>query len=91
MDTTVINIKTDKRVKQEAQQVARDLGLPLGTILNAYLREFTREKRVVFSVPPVPNQRLRKLLEKVRNDMKIGRKSAGPFTYEEAVNYLDKL
>ena len=91
MEKTVLNIKTDKKVKEEAQKAARELGLPLGTIINAYLRELAREKRVLFSVPPVPNRRLQILLKKVRNDAGKKRKSARPFTYEEAIEYLDKL
>ncbi len=89
MEKTVLNIKTDKKVKKEAQEVAKELGLPLGTIINAYLRELTREKRVVFSVPPVPNYKLQKLMEKVRSDKK--KKFEKPLTYEEAVRHLNKL
>lgn len=91
MEKTVLNIKTDKKIKQEAQGVARELGLPLGTILNAYLRELVHEKRVVFSVPPVPSRQLQKLLTEVMRDTKKKRRSAGPFTYDEAAIYLDKL
>jgi len=91
MKTAVVNIKTEKRVKNEAQKVARELGLPLGTILNAYLRELIREKRILFSAPPVPNRRLQKLLKEVARDTKKGKKSAGPFAYEKAVAYLDRL
>ena len=91
MEKTVFNIKTDKKVKEEAQRVARELGVPLGTILNAYLREFVREKRIVFSIPPVPNRRLRELLKKVRLDAKKKEKSAGPFTYKGAIGYLNTL
>jgi len=29
MNTTVVNVKTDKKVKYEAQKIARELGLPL--------------------------------------------------------------
>ena len=91
MEKTVLNIKTDKKIKQEAQEVAHDLGLPLGTILNAWLRELIREKRVLFAIPPTPNQRLQKLLKIVEHDKKKKKKSAGPFTYAEAFSYLDTL
>ncbi len=91
VEKTVLNIKTDKEVKESAQQVARELGLPLGTILNAYLRELVREKRVLFSVPPTPNRWLRGLLKKVRSDARTKGKSARPLTYEEAIAYLDRL
>jgi len=88
MGKTVLSIKTDKKVKEEAQKAARELGLPLGTIINAYLRELAREKRVVFSVPPEPNQKTKELLRKMLRDKKGKSTSAGPFTYEEAVDYL---
>jgi addiction module RelB/DinJ family antitoxin len=91
MEKTILNIKTDKKVKEEAQKAARELGLPLGTIINAYLRELAREKRVVFSVPPTPNKKLQALLRKIKREMKLRIKTAQPLTYEEAVEYLDKL
>lgn len=81
MEKTVLNIKTERKLKREAQKVARGLGLPLGTIMNAYLREFVREKRIVFSVPPTPNVRTRKLLQDIKEgaddtEQQIWRKSS---------------
>lgn len=49
MNTAVINIKTDPKMKIEAQKVASDLGLSLSTIINGYLKEFTQKKEVTFS------------------------------------------
>ncbi|MBI4086047.1 MAG: type II toxin-antitoxin system RelB/DinJ family antitoxin [Candidatus Liptonbacteria bacterium] len=89
MEKTLLNIKTDKKVKRDAQVVAKELGLPLSAIINAYLREFVREKRVVFSTPPTPNRRTQKILKEILRD-KSGKNSAGPFTYEQAIAYLDK-
>jgi addiction module RelB/DinJ family antitoxin len=50
MDSTIINIKTDPRVKSKAKKVATDLGLNLSGVLNAYLRQFIRTKSVYFSL-----------------------------------------
>lgn len=91
MEKTVLNIKTDKKVKEEAQKAAKELGLPLSTIVNAWLRELAREKRVVFSVPPTPNTRLQKLLRKIREEAKGRKKQAKALNYEEAVEHLDSL
>lgn len=89
---TIINIKTDVKLKKEAQEVSRELGLPLGTIINAYLRDFVREKRVVFSSPPTPNKKTGELLRKIESDIKKGKNSSGAFTsYEDAAAYLDSL
>lgn len=54
---TVINVKTDKDLKNKAQKLAKNLGLPLGTVINAYLREFVRERRIVFSEPSISKAR----------------------------------
>lgn len=88
---TLINIKTDIKLKKEAQEVSRELGLPLGTIINAYLRDFVRQKRVVFSVPFEPNQKTQKLLEGIQKDLKAGKNATKPLSYDEAVAYLDTL
>ncbi len=90
MEKTLLNIKTDQKLKRDAQKVARELGLPLGTIVNSYLKELVREKRVVFSSPPVPNARTERLLRSIARD-RSRRGSRGPFRYEEAIRYLDAL
>ena len=45
----LLTVKVDSSVKNEAQKVAENLGLPLGSIINGYLREFIRTKSVSFS------------------------------------------
>jgi len=50
MSTVVINIKTDAKVKAKAQKIAAELGLSLSGILNAYLRDLIRNKKISFSL-----------------------------------------
>ncbi len=88
MEKTLLNVKTDKKLKQEAQKVAQELGLPLGTIINAYLRDLIREKKIIFSSPPTPNKKTQKLLKKIDADIRLGKNLKGPFTYDEAIKYL---
>ena len=89
---TMINIKTDKSIKIEAQKVAKELGLPLGTVLNAYLREFIRTKKASFSILPKMTPRLEKLISQVEKDIKAGRNLSPVFTSaEEMDEYLDNL
>ena len=90
MHTAVINIKTEPKLKQELKSVAKELGLPVGTILNAYVREVVRERRVVFSAPPALNERTRRLLARIDKDIRAGKNADGPFTSQEAVAYLDE-
>ncbi len=92
MNTTVINIKTDKVLKHDAQKLAKNFGLPLSAIVNIYLREFVREKRVVFSEPPMPNAKTKKILDRAIADIKAGKNIVGPFTSaKEMDGFLDSL
>lgn len=89
---TLINIKVDPDLKGQAQEVARSLGLPLGTIINSYLRELVNEKRIVFTAPLLPNLKTQKLLKTMAADLKKGVKNFhGPFALKEATAYLDRI
>ena len=70
---TVINIKTEKQVKQNAQKLAKSLGLSLSAVLNAYLKQFVRNKAVNFSVVPQMSNELEGLLGSVEFDIQRGR------------------
>jgi addiction module RelB/DinJ family antitoxin len=70
MAKTVLNVKTDVSVKKQAQALAKKIGVPLSTIVNAQLKQFISEQRVEFSVPLVPNARLRKVIEQAEKDIR---------------------
>ncbi len=90
MKTALINVKTDSGLKNRARAVAQRLGLPLGTIINNYLRCLVEEKRVVFSVPLVPNKQTGALLKKASQDYHARRNLVGPFRdAAEMDTYLD--
>lgn len=86
----MINIKADKEVKESAQKVAADLGLPLSTVINAYLKEFIRERSVRFSIEPELRPEVEKMLRQASKDYKAGKNIVGPFrNMEEMDKYLD--
>ena len=91
MNSAVINIKTDPKLKKDVKRVAQDLGLPVGTIINAMMRDVVRERRVVFSAPPALNRRTQRLLQSIDRDIKAGKNADGPFSPKEAVAYLKRL
>ncbi len=64
----IINIKTDKEVKENAQKVAADLGLTLSAVVNASLKQFIRSKEVYFSAIPKMTPELEKLIGRVKTD-----------------------
>ncbi len=86
----MINIKTDRALKIKAQKTARQMGLPLGTILNHYLRKLVTDKNVVFSVPLIPNKKTAKLLDEIDRDIEKGRNLSPTFsTVEAAMKWLE--
>ena len=91
MNTTAIYIKTDPKVKRQAQEVAKNLGFSLSSLLNAWMRQFIKTKTVTFSVfDERPNERLKKIFHQADKDLKMGKASPTFDTGEEAVAWLEK-
>lgn len=89
---TQIILKTDKDIKDKAQRISKNLGLPLSTVINAYLREFVRDREVKFSMEPQLRPEIGKLLEQASADYKANRNISPVFsTAEEMDVYLDSL
>jgi len=89
---TVINIKTDKEVKKNAQELAQKLGLSLSDVINASLRNFIRTREVYFSDIPRMTPEFEKLLGKVEEDIKKGRNLSPAFkSAGEMDKHLDSL
>jgi len=89
---TVINIKTDKEVKKNAKKVAEDLGFSLSAVINAYLKQFVRNKEVYFSVIPRMSSGLEKLLGEIEIDIKKKRNISSAFSSEKEIkNHLASL
>ena len=87
---TMINVKTDKEVKEDAQRIAHELGLPLSTVINAYLKEFIRHGEVRFSLEPQLRPEVEKLLKKASEDYRRSRNVRGPFSSTRDMDaYLD--
>lgn len=92
MAKTILNVKTDREVKKEAQRVAEDLGVPLSTVVNAFLKQFIRERKVTFSAEPTMNSLLERRLSKVEADIRAGKNAAGSFSDKQEVRgYLNAL
>lgn len=85
----MINIKADKEVKEEAQRVAQELGLPLSVVINAYLRQFIRNKEVHFFVEGELKSSTKKRLDRLHKDVREGKNLSPAFhSAKEAIRYL---
>ena len=60
---TVIHVKADKEVKENAQELAQKLGLSLSDVINASLRNFIRTREVVFSDIPRMTPEVERLIK----------------------------
>lgn len=69
---TTMSLKVDKTLKQDAEAVAERIGLPLGTVINGFLRTFVREERVEFIAPNVPNKHLESYIAEARREYAAG-------------------
>jgi DNA-damage-inducible protein J len=74
MNSTVINIKTDVKVKKEAKKVAADLGLSLSGAINGFLRQLIRDKKIIFTLNEgEPSEYLKSAIKRSEDDIKNGR------------------
>ncbi|MDP2641170.1 MAG: hypothetical protein Q8P39_01340 [Candidatus Yanofskybacteria bacterium] len=92
MAKTVINIKTEREVKKNAQKLAEELGLSLSDVMNAALRNFIRTREVRVSSVPHMTPELEALIGRVENDIQAGKNISHKFrTSEESNDYLASL
>lgn len=71
---TILNIKTDKKLKAEAKAVADGMGLTLTTVVNSMLKQFVLEKEITFSAKIYePSPYLVKALKAADAEYKAGK------------------
>lgn len=72
MSKSILNIKTDREVKDQARQIAEEIGVPLSTVVNAFLKEFIRNRQVTFTAYPTIKSGIGKLLKQASVDYRRG-------------------
>lgn len=86
---TVLNIKIDKKIKEEAQKLAKSLGLNLSQIANASYKQFIRNREFTFTEGYTMTPYLEKIIEEAHAERERG-ETIGPFTTaEEVIKYLN--
>lgn len=80
MKETMINIKTDKKVKEEAQKLAEELGFTLSSFVTASLKQFIRTRSVHFSAAHQMTPQLESVIAEVEEDVKKKKDISKPFT-----------
>ncbi len=80
----MVHVKVSKKVKTEAQRVAKRLGVSLSLVAEQAFRDFAAERRVVIQEPLRPTPYLEKILEEADRDFRENKDNpdywSGPFT-----------
>ncbi|MHB8710444.1 MAG: hypothetical protein ACYC6X_02755 [Minisyncoccota bacterium] len=92
MKTTMINIKTNKEVKRQAQKLAEELGFSLSALVTASLKQFVRTREVRFSAAPRMTPYLEGVIREVEKDIKSKKNLSPAFTNAKDMDaYLRNL
>jgi len=88
---TILNVKTDKKLKNEAKKVAEEIGVPLSTVVNAFLKQFVRDKELTLSASEYrPTPYLATLIEEARAEYEAG-EVVGPMNGKKLITHLKSL
>jgi addiction module RelB/DinJ family antitoxin len=91
MNNASLFVKTDPKIKQEAQETAAELGFSLSSIVNAFLRQFVKTKTIHFSAhDEIPSEYLQELMKRAKEDRKAGNAPPEFETADELIEYLHK-
>lgn len=90
MNTAVINIKTQPETKLKAQAVAENLGMSLSSLINGFLKQLIKTKKVEFSATEEPSPWMIKMLKESEKDIKAG-KYISFANSDKEIAYLEKL
>lgn len=90
MNTAVINIKTNPQTKSEAQEVARKLGISLSALINGFLKNLIKTKKVEFSLDERPSKYLINAMKQGEKNYKAGNTSPVFDNIKDNLAWLEK-
>jgi addiction module RelB/DinJ family antitoxin len=91
MNNTVVSVKIDKDVKQAAQAVAKNAGLNLSSLINAYLRQVVATRRIEIYSPEPMTPELEEAIAVVEAEIKAGHVSKAYDDVDELMTDLLKV
>ena len=85
---TILNIKTDKKLKRDAQTVAKKIGVPLSTVVNSFLKQLVRDEEVMFSAK---EYRMTPYLESLVEEVRKEREKSSPVYFKTSRELIKGL
>lgn len=87
--TTMLHIKIDKKIKQQAEKFAKNNGLTITALVNLSLRGVLNNGGLMIGEPEIPNAKTAKILRQAIKDSKAGKGLSPVFdNMEDAIKYL---
>lgn len=89
-DAINMSFRVDRKLKQQADELFKNLGMNTSVALNMFLTQSVREQSIPF-IPSmdIPNQKMLKILKEVE-DIETGKQKAKRYqNFEDALNDLD--
>jgi antitoxin component of RelBE/YafQ-DinJ toxin-antitoxin module len=92
LDKTILNVKVSKALKQDAQELADEIGVPLSTVVIANLKDFVRSRSLTVSALPRLKPEIEKELGQAISDYRKGKNISPTLSSGKAVSdYLNSL
>lgn len=88
MNTTIL-IKTDQALKKAAQETAKELGVPLSTAVNVFLKQFVRDRELTISATYKPSPYLATVLAEAEEERRAAKKARTFSSVDALVADLD--
>lgn len=75
MAQVLVNVRMDKEVKKEMEEICKELGINMSTAINIFARKVSREKRIPFevSIDPFYSEKNQARLEKAMEELSEGK------------------
>jgi addiction module RelB/DinJ family antitoxin len=89
-DKTVLNVKIDKDIKKQAQEVAKSVGIPMSIVVTANLKDFIRTRTITITDIPQLKPEVIAELKKIEKDYKKRNDLSPGFTdIDKAIDWLN--
>lgn len=73
MNTTSLHVKIDGATKNQAQQLADELGLSLSSVVKVLLKQFIRTQKLSINLHETPTPYFKQLMKEADEDIRTGK------------------
>lgn len=93
-ELTSINLRLDKELKTQAEQLFSSLGMNMTTALNIFLRQAVREQAIPFTItskPPAPDYDMFITQKLAESEMKVAEGTMKYHTHDDVFSAIEEI